>query len=302
MHHNTSLIRVAALLTSLFLGAGATFGGWAYAQPGPLVYQAGWPIFAAGADIPAAPCVVDLDGNGAAELIVTAHDRLTVFGGDGVPWPGWPVANGPGERWFSPQLPVVGDITGDGIPEIVVAASRFEVRAYSLDGTVVPGWPRVVSPTSYSGYGRPAVADIDGDGVGEVVMQGLSLGVLSWAIWVLDGQGDLLPGWPVALDPEDLVFGGFAVGDIDFDGTAEVVTTGVRLGMFDTVPSPTYVLEADGQLRDGWPSTPTSGGGPERAAENPIVVDFDGSVWPSDSNALDLGDRSQSESHDCLSL
>ncbi len=83
--------------------------------------------------------------------------------------------------------PAIGDLEGDGSPEIIegtaeaygsTPATNGRVYAFKADGTRVPGWP--VSPPALSadsiplvGEGvpvSPALADVDGDGDDEVAV------------------------------------------------------------------------------------------------------------------------------------
>src|SRR6185369_687089 len=66
------------------------------------------------------------------------------------------------------SAPAVGDIDGDGKPDIVVGTGTFwktperthAVYAFRADGTDVPGWPVAVDGQVST---SPALADLDGD-------------------------------------------------------------------------------------------------------------------------------------------
>ena len=104
----------------------------------------------------------DLDGDNAEELLVPLEDgRLHAYRPDGSELPGWPVetrtmaqaaahAGTPGLSALPPAReplrgPVVGDLTGDGSPEVVTAAGRH-VYAWHADGSPMRRLPRQRGP------------------------------------------------------------------------------------------------------------------------------------------------------------
>ncbi len=113
--------------------------------------------------------------------------------------------------------PAVGDISGDGVPDVVFAS--FAGGAYTSAGTItaVAGntgetlWS--VAPGTYSSAGV-ALADLDADGLPEVCTAGTQ-----YAVVCLDGGGNLK--W--AAGSELSYIGSPAVADLDGDGLAEVI-------------------------------------------------------------------------------
>ena len=131
--------------------------------------------------------------------------------------------------------PVLGDLDGDGVLEIIVGADNNKVYAWKPDGTLMPGWPVTTGDSVRS---SPALADLDRDGKLDVIVGSFDNKVYAWNF-----NGSLLPGWPVSTG--SVVYSSPAVGDIDGDQLPEVV-----VGSFD---NKVYAWHADGKLVRGWP-------------------------------------------------
>jgi hypothetical protein len=135
-------------------------------------FALGWPRNVTGY-VRSSPAMAELDGDGLLDIIVgtskvhIADDSCFVYVFDhyGVPRPGWPKSS-TGEFESSP---VVGDIDGDGDPEILIGCTDDYIYAWHTDGTQVNGWPRHVL---HEIYATPAICDLDGDGDVEVVVGG----------------------------------------------------------------------------------------------------------------------------------
>src|SRR5262245_27859116 len=207
---------------------------------------AGLPQFDATARMINHPVVADLDGDGTKEILVAYGDSIFVYRHDGTSLPGWPqrLQGGVAVTPFVRRAPAVGDLDGDGSPEVIAA----EVEGYPgnergggfgatfvwhADGTLMAGWPKVLNssydrdpngPRAGSPRGNFVITDVDGDGHNDIAA------VIGPSVAVMDAQGQMLPGWPqrwpldfpcVLSDKhcfEDLL----AVGDMDGDGKAEI--------------------------------------------------------------------------------
>ena len=144
---------------------------------------------------------------------------LILVGRAAVTYRGFYPGIGPRSAFSSPG---VADVTGDGVPEVVVGGMDGCVRAFSLSGT-----PRLgclfVGPAAVQS--SPTLVDWDGDGVRDIIVSSVGSGVYGWR-----GDGTLLFNLPT--------IGGVlstpAVGDIDGDGLPDiaVATWGQRVTAF----------------------------------------------------------------------
>ncbi|MBI5708670.1 MAG: VCBS repeat-containing protein [Armatimonadetes bacterium] len=124
-----------------------------------------------GDDIPC-PALADIDADGRAEIIVQTEGKIDVVRGTGSSMPGWPVSY-PGV--VSRAVPIVGDIDGDGSPDICFSSSGFltEIYAYSANGSLIPGFPKSLPDTTGIGLTKAtiAMADLEGDGRTDLVVR-----------------------------------------------------------------------------------------------------------------------------------
>jgi len=202
-----------------------------------------------------APALYDLDGDGKLEIIASGQvhydlDTLVyVYDYKGEILPGWPqrVANLPYE--YIAQQPAVGDLDGDGKPEIVATGSQC-IYAWHIDGTPVKGWPVKAESGFYFGWLHHVVlSDLDNDGYLEVLACAFHEypefnGYV--AVWRYDGT--YMPGFPkyYEFEPNSTPI----PGDIDNDGYKEIVFV---TGEFVLGLPNIHVLRIDGTEMPGWP-------------------------------------------------
>ncbi|MFZ5477527.1 MAG: FG-GAP-like repeat-containing protein [Myxococcota bacterium] len=244
-------------------------------------------------DVMMMPAVGDVDLDGVPEVVFTS------YAGNGYGSPGALViasGDGAGEEaaftsigGYAPLASAgvaLGDVDGDGTPEIVTLSADGRVLALHADGTLV--WATDPSG-NFSTYGYPVLADMEGDGRVEVVagrdiydargrLRGS--GGYGWGgdycipVVVdldMDGEQEVVVG-NAAYGPDGtakwangMSDGWVAVGDFDLDGDGEIATvTGGYV----------YLLATDGSVLWGPVAVPGGGGGP------PTVADFDGDGWP----------------------
>lgn len=253
------------------------------------------------------PIVIDLDGEGAPELLINLacdsdwqHGALRALAGDTgeVLWTSVAETNGRTSI-------AAGDMRGDGeVTIIAVLSNRGDDRgraiAFAADGTEL--WRSTMedgtTPLAISGVnGAPTLADLDGDGVSEIIFGAVVLDADGSLIWQRDRGG--------SEGTNSTYSGGIsAIADIDGDGEVEIVT-GRRayerdgtlswlatvadgypaIGDFDADGLPDVALVGSGELTilDGVDGTvkfdsialPGGGiGGP------PTIADFDGDGLP----------------------
>ena len=139
--------------------------------------------------------------------------------------------------WFA--SPVVHDLDGDGANELVSA--YYDVYVFGSDGSLLHraqnGDGRVYAPH--------VVADLDGDGTTEVVA---GRGHQVWA-WEWNGTALVVKsGWPADTttagnSPE---IRGMASGDLDGDGTIEIVVSTTQTADTSVGGAQIFVFDADG--------------------------------------------------------
>lgn len=207
--------------------------GW----PQPAVEVPGQPPTA----IESSPTVADLDRDGTPNIIVgtgstfvqNQNGGIVVFNNDGsvrCRWLGvdnmriWGMGTQPdgySEGVYS--TPAVGDVDGDGYPDIVFGGwdSYIHVLNRNCQETV----PRFFNDDTI--WSSPTLYDVDGDGRMEIFIGGDSHagGSMNWEggqIRALDWRnGQLVEFWRQRIN--EVVHSSLAIGDIDGDGRLEVV-------------------------------------------------------------------------------
>ncbi len=191
------------------------------------------------------PATADLDGDGDLEILASdglldEPNLIYAMHHDGVDVNGWPV-------WI-PGFPnsrlVVGDVDGDGSPEIACATFEFfngmQAWVYLLNSqgqTYSKDWS-VPLPTAGDPWAM-AMGDLDGDGGLEILITGTMP-----QVFALDRFGNFTPGWPAIVSPLGSNFynnRGHSIADVDGDGLPEVVVgtvVGIRVFNRDATPVP----------------------------------------------------------------
>lgn len=161
--------------------------------------------------------------------------------------PGWPLTIG-ADSMFKPSRGLVfADLNGDGPLDIIASSTDNKLYAWDHTGTAMPGFP--VTLNNMAQY-APSVSDLDGDGDLEIVQftRGWTDG---GRFYIIDHLGNMLPGFPINVNNNNLSGGAPAIFDLDDDGIMEIL-----------VPERVYplgslhIFEIDGtEWAGGWPVT-----------------------------------------------
>jgi hypothetical protein len=137
------------------------------------------------------------------------------------------------------MTPAVADLTGDGVPDVVFstfATSDISGNLRAVDGrTGAELWTITNAAHVVSARSQVAIANIDADPQPEVIAYGNSGPTLAPGDSVIVFEHDGTFKWQTGLNQAQL-WGGPAVGDLDGDGTPEIVAGRI-------------VLNADGTIR-----------------------------------------------------
>jgi M6 family metalloprotease-like protein len=146
------------------------------------------------------PADGDLDGDGKNELLVSTKDGYVyAWRSDGSSYTGDPEGIAAVLFDSTQSAIAVGDMTGDGRPEIVLGCDDRKIYAFSPDTAnhrlvKLPGFP--VS-TGDKVRASPLLADLNNDGKKEII-----IGSTDMKLYALNDSGKPVSGFPVTLNSE----------------------------------------------------------------------------------------------------
>ncbi|MBD3372891.1 MAG: PQQ-binding-like beta-propeller repeat protein, partial [Candidatus Coatesbacteria bacterium] len=173
-----------------------------------------------GYSVKSSPALGDIDTDGFLEIVVGSEDfKIYAWKPNGLLMSGWPVSTGYNIFYSSPAL---ADVDGDSAVEVLIASGDGKVYALEADGRPVAGYPLSPESTGETGlasiHGSVTIADL---GMGPAVIYGAEDGLLyAWNA----STGTLLSGFPFTGMGGVAIRSTPAVGDLDGDGAADIVS------------------------------------------------------------------------------
>lgn len=141
-------------------------------------WRPGFPWFTPDQVVWSSPALADLNGDGKLDIVVGTGNMpmaggYRVYGVDsnGHDLPGWPVALG----GRTASSPAIGDLTGDGKPDVAIVADDGKLYAINPTGSIL--WSRCIANDTVNGcpiptHGSPSIADVNNDGKLDVLVGG----------------------------------------------------------------------------------------------------------------------------------
>lgn len=188
------------------------------------------------------PVFADLDADGLPELVLYSdHERAGEYVNRGnclwaveadlsrVPGFEWPICSDePLYTGYEDNIvqvapaPAVGDLLGDGRPEIVVPSYDGYVRCYGPDGALLWDWAFDSPGGDFVGASGAAIADLSGDGRPEVALTTYSIEDDVSSLVILDAGGNEIRAVPLfgrgSMSPP-------TIADLEGDGDLEIVVS-----------------------------------------------------------------------------
>ncbi len=238
------------------------------AVPQAIPYQAGFPRSDATSTIEfGSPAVVDINGDGEKEVLTgDGNGCVWAWGTNGKVLPGFPLKTA-GACGGTPRINgplAIGDVDGDGAPEIVAGTrgesnspgERGKVFVWKANGSLLPGWPREMDWNTQYGNGTSevytvALANVTGDDRLEVIAGTSNNGSAGGGfdadtrnLYVWNSDGSTLPGYPTWYRTAG-IWGFVGAADLVGDAHAEVIVGRDQLYI--------HAYNASGQPLTNWP-------------------------------------------------
>lgn len=159
-----------------------------------------------------APAIANLDGDPEGEFVRATYSELVAIDTDGTEMWTYNLPGAGRENEGIMSVPTIGDIDGDGLPEVVAARANNVWAVNGEDGSVL--WSAKI--TDSTGATGASLFDFEGDGVQEVVY------IDEVAMYAFDGtNGDVK--FKSDEHNSDTMYDYPTIADVDADGHADIV-------------------------------------------------------------------------------
>jgi len=153
--------------------------GRVYAWDSHLGLLAGFPVETDVNMLRTNPVLGDLDKDGYLEIVVAYQDKIFAYNWNGVAVSNFPVtvSHPGGDTDLMDSCPILGDVDGDGYPDIVVGTKNKQILAYNRQGKMVDGFPLACGGGVDS---SPILANLDKDTDAELLVASDDGFVYAW--------------------------------------------------------------------------------------------------------------------------
>lgn len=218
--------------------------GWLYAfgRRGTLLWK-----YQTESAIRTTPSLIDLNGDGLDEIVLASGSYLYVLNGRGEPFKGWPYKE---DVTFMGSA--VGDVDGDGAPEIAAVARVGEsvTRIYLFESNGEPhgaGWPVQLDDVPAAG---PAIGDITTSAGLEIVV-----GSTTGHVYVVSATGTV---WGTVPQVTGSIGSAPIIEDVNSDGHLDIVVTSKVWALGGSPPVMRWngwvtAIDRNGAVISGWP-------------------------------------------------
>jgi len=186
---------------------------------------------------------IDLDSDGNLDKVISGDNWIDIYNQNIFVKRFYPYT----EKYNQGINFTVGDLNGDGWVEIITGTERGggpQIRVFSSNGRLInPGF--FAYAENFRGGVSVSVADTNNNGRMEIIA-GAGYGG-GPHVRIFDASGKLLSPGFMAFDPSFRGGVTVATGDIDYDGTIEIVTTPGRGGKAEV-----RIFNINGQLTNQW--------------------------------------------------